>query len=131
MGIYLMRKDGTHVRRITNTPDRAKQDVFPRFSPNGKSLVFTRLLGFADDAPAALFKVRRDGTHLQRLTSYSMRAGDEPARGYQPPRPFNRSCAYATANAWASTTSSGTAIHSPSASPYSKLACSSASSGVA
>jgi Tol biopolymer transport system component len=76
MGIYVMRKDGTHVRRITNTPDRAKQDVFPRFSPNGKWLVFTRLLGFADEAPAALFKVRGDGTHLQRLTSFSMRAGD-------------------------------------------------------
>ena len=76
IAIYVMRKDGTHVRRITKLPDKAAQDLAPRFSPNGKWLVFTRYLGFGDVAPSALFRVRRDGTHLQRLTSYSIRAGD-------------------------------------------------------
>jgi Tol biopolymer transport system component len=74
--IYVMRRDGTHVRRITKLPDKAKLDLAPRFSPNGKWLVFTRYLGFGNTAPSALFRVRRDGTHLQRLTSYSIRAGD-------------------------------------------------------
>ena len=76
IAINVMRKDGTHVRRITDPPAKAKFDIAPRFSPNGKWLVFTRYKGFADGAPSALFKVRRDGTHLQRLTSYSIRAGD-------------------------------------------------------
>lgn len=75
-GIYVMRKDGTGVRRVTELPGKAANDLAPRFSPNGKWLVFTRYLGSSDTAPSALFRVRRDGTHLQRLTSYSIRAGD-------------------------------------------------------
>ena len=75
-GIFVMRKDGTGVRRITQLPGKAANDTAPRFSPNGKWLAFTRYLGNSDTAPSALFKVRRDGTHLQRLTSYSIRAGD-------------------------------------------------------
>ncbi len=75
-GIYVMRADGTHPRRITTLPSNAANDLAPRFSPNGKRLVFTRYKGNGDFAPSALFRVRLDGTHLRKLTRYSIRAGD-------------------------------------------------------
>jgi len=77
VAIYAMRKDGTHVRRITDPPAKVWGDLAPRFSPNGKWLAFTRYKGFNSNTnQSALFRVRRDGTHLQRLTSYSIRVAD-------------------------------------------------------
>jgi len=39
--LYLMRPDGSQMRNITNTPDR--HEFFPRFSPDGKKLMYRRL----------------------------------------------------------------------------------------
>lgn len=44
-GIYVMRSDGSDVRRITTLPKGMQNDLAPRFSPNGKTLVFTRYRG--------------------------------------------------------------------------------------
>jgi TolB protein len=75
-GIYVMNRDGSNVRRITTLPRDAANDLAPRFSPDGKRLVFTRYLGTDDFAPSAIFTVRTDGTGLRRLTSYAILAGD-------------------------------------------------------
>ena len=71
-GIDVMSPDGGHVRRVT----RDANDVAPRFSPDGKRLVFTRERGGGRSAKAALFTVRLDGTGLHRLTSFAIKAGD-------------------------------------------------------
>ena len=51
-------------------------DYKPRFSPDGTRLAFVRARGTAENAPAALFTVRLDGSGLHRLTSFSLHAGD-------------------------------------------------------
>ena len=72
--IYIMKANGQAIRRITR-PAPHLSDYEPRFSPNGTHLVFARAQGTADNAPAALFTVRLDGSGLQRLTSFTLRAG--------------------------------------------------------
>jgi Tol biopolymer transport system component len=39
--LYLMRPDASQMRNITNTPDR--HEFFPRFSPDGKKIMYRRL----------------------------------------------------------------------------------------
>jgi Tol biopolymer transport system component len=75
-GIYVMGDNGVGTRRITSLPANATNDLAPRFSPDGSRLVFTRYRGKGRSEKAALFTVRLDGTHLQRLTSFSIHAGD-------------------------------------------------------
>jgi Tol biopolymer transport system component len=71
-GIDVMDADGGHVRRVTNGPT----DLAPRFSPDGKRLVFTRYRGSGRSEKAALFTVRDDGTALRQVTSFAIHAGD-------------------------------------------------------
>lgn len=62
-GIFIMRADGSHVRRITsNGPDNLP-DSQPQFSPDGKQLVFQR------EVPGGtrLMIVRVDGSGLRPL----------------------------------------------------------------
>ena len=73
--IYVMQANGRKVRNVT-TPRPPLSDHKPRFSPDGTHLVFSRARGTADNAPAALFTVRLDGTGLHRLTSYSLHVDD-------------------------------------------------------
>jgi TolB protein len=81
-GIYTMRSDGSDVRRITILPGGYEFDLAPRFSPDGKRLVFIRYRGkgcprpFCPSEKAALFVVALDGTGLRRLTSFAIHAGD-------------------------------------------------------
>ena len=74
--IYLMNADGRNLRQATRLPAGIASDLAPRFSPNGKWLVFTRYQGTSRTAKSALFVVRVDGSRLHRLTSFSIRAGD-------------------------------------------------------
>jgi Tol biopolymer transport system component len=73
--IYLIRPNGRRLRKLTN-PRPPLSDYKPRFSPDGKHIVFTRERGTADFGPAALVTMRLDGSHLHRLTPFSFHADD-------------------------------------------------------
>ena len=74
--IHLMDADGSNVRRVSTLPEKAELDSAPRFSPDGRQLVFTRYI--SDDHPeeSALFKVGVDGSGLKQLTPWDKGAGD-------------------------------------------------------
>lgn len=72
--LYVMNANGRNVRRITK-PAAPLSDYEPRFSPDGTHLVFSRARGTADQAPAAVFTIRLNGSGLHRLTSFALRAG--------------------------------------------------------
>ena len=71
-----MNADGTAKRRITTLPATATVDSAPRFSPDGRRLVFTRYHGTGETEKAALYTIGVDGTGLHRLTSFAIHAGD-------------------------------------------------------
>ncbi|MDP9228138.1 MAG: hypothetical protein M3M99_03680 [Actinomycetota bacterium] len=60
-------------RRLTTLPARAREDIEPQFSPDGSSIVFTRLRSARD---SAIYRVGIDGTGLQRLTPWRLNASD-------------------------------------------------------
>jgi TolB protein len=70
--IYVMHATGGKLRRVTK-PRPSLSDYSPRFSPDGRQLVFLRARGTAETAPAALFTVGVDGSGLHQLTPYSLR----------------------------------------------------------
>jgi Tol biopolymer transport system component len=69
--IYVMDADGTSVRRVSTLPEKAEVDTAPRFSPDGRRLVFTRYIS-EEDIPirAALFTVGVEGGGLKQLTPW-------------------------------------------------------------
>lgn len=69
-GLWIMRADGTHKRRVTRSPFF---DTDPNFSPDGKLITFVRIK--KDHRLQALFAVRPDGSALRRLTPYSWDVG--------------------------------------------------------
>jgi len=73
--IYVIRASGRKLRKVTS-PRPPLSDYKPRFSPDGTHLLFARYRGTAETAPAALFTVRLDGSHLHQLTPYSLRVDD-------------------------------------------------------
>ena len=75
-GVYVIRPDGTHLRRITTLPADATEDHAPRFSPDGRRLVFTRFNAGQEFQNSALFSVDLRGNNLRQLTSFSIGAGD-------------------------------------------------------
>lgn len=75
-GIYVMRVDGTNMRRITSFPGDAGVDTAPRFSPNGRRIVFTRYLDEGAGERGSLFTIRSDGSHERRVTPETVSAGD-------------------------------------------------------
>src|SRR5215210_1858332 len=72
--IHVMDADGTDVRRLTTLPSEAMFDLAPRFSPDGRRIVFTRYI--TDPGRSALFTVRLDGSGLRQLTPWGNGAGD-------------------------------------------------------
>ena len=74
--IHVMDADGTNVRRLTTLPEKAVLDSQPRFSPDGRRLVFTRFISEDHPEESALFTVRVDGGGLKQLTPWGMGAGD-------------------------------------------------------
>jgi Tol biopolymer transport system component len=74
MEIHVMDSDGTNVRRLTTLPSDAMLEDAPRFSPDGRRIVFTRYI--TDPGRSALFTVRVDGGGLKQLTPWGNGAGD-------------------------------------------------------
>ncbi len=76
IGLYTMRADGSHVRRITLNPDLDWGDFSPTVSPDGRWVAFSRVIGAtpgnADQSVSALFLVRIDGSGLRQVTSYDV-----------------------------------------------------------
>lgn len=84
--LYIMRSDGTHVRRVTQrhatTTSRRQhfEDRWAQFTPSGTHLVFERgddsrhLSGGAGLVPHAIFTVWVDGTGLRRITPWRLDA---------------------------------------------------------
>ena len=72
--IHVMDSDGTNVRRVTTLPADAMFDLAPRFSPDGRRLVFTRYI--TDPGRSVLFTVRVDGGGLKQLTPWANGASD-------------------------------------------------------
>ena len=67
-GIYVSHPDGSHLRRITVLPKGYGFDAAPKFSPDGKRIVFTRFhYDDQDNETSALYVVNADGTHETRL----------------------------------------------------------------
>jgi Tol biopolymer transport system component len=79
--IYTMSAtDGSRIRRVTRLPAWAAGDLAPRFSPDGRRLVFSRSRivergeGEPPEELGALHVVNVDGSHLRQLTGYELRA---------------------------------------------------------
>ena len=72
-GVWIMRADGTELRRVTRNPfmrgGECGCDTDPNFSPDGKLITFVRIK--KDHELQALFAVRPDGSGLRQLTPYS------------------------------------------------------------
>jgi hypothetical protein len=66
--------DDRPYRRFTTLPSDAMYDLSPRFSPDGRRIVFTRYI--TDPGRSALFTVGVDGGGLKQLTPWGSGAGD-------------------------------------------------------
>jgi Tol biopolymer transport system component len=65
------------VRPVVDHASRAGQDHFPRWSPDGRRLVFWRArYGPGGSVKTAVFVVNVNGTGLRQLTPWSLLAGD-------------------------------------------------------
>ena len=79
VGIYTVRANGSHLRRVTLPPTRAAEDGEPQWSPDGRRLVFVRYNITAKPAgKQAIFVVNADGSRLRRVTPWRLAAGDGP-----------------------------------------------------
>jgi Tol biopolymer transport system component len=79
LGIYRMRLDGSHVRRVTLPATRSAEDVEPQWSPDGRQIVFVRHNVTARPRnKQAVMVVNADGSGLHRVTPYAIKAGDGP-----------------------------------------------------
>ena len=78
--IWVVDADGSHLRRLTGTkkgcqPEFGTCDGQPAWSPDGRSIAFTRATGHVDQDGLSpwygLMIMRKDGTHLRQLTQLS------------------------------------------------------------
>jgi Tol biopolymer transport system component len=79
--IMIMRKDGTHVRRVTQLTKPAQgEDSAPQWSPDGRYLVFERhnVRDAKPVAGVALWTIDLKKGTERRITPWRLRAGDTP-----------------------------------------------------
>jgi Tol biopolymer transport system component len=72
-GLWIMRTDGSDLRRLTRNPfvgNGDGWDVAPNVSPDGKRVSFVRIKRF--ERLQALYTVRIDGTGLKQVTPYAL-----------------------------------------------------------
>jgi Tol biopolymer transport system component len=72
-GLWIMRTDGSDLRRLTRNPfvrEVDGGDVAPNVSPDGKRVSFVRIK--RSEKLQALFTVRIDGTGLKQVTPYTL-----------------------------------------------------------
>jgi TolB protein len=62
--IYVIRADGSGLRRLTNT-NQAGQHSWPAWSPDGKRIVFVSV----SRRKPAIYTMNADGSHPKRLTT--------------------------------------------------------------
>lgn len=74
--IYIAKIDGTGVRLLTPA-DPAVDDYRPQWSPDGKTIAFSR--GTNGGSPSNIYTVRPDGSGLDQLTHESASANNFPA----------------------------------------------------
>ena len=76
VGIWIMRRNGSAPRPVTQPPARVYEDDQPQWTPDGKRIVFVRL-DIARNL-GAIFTVRPNGHQLRQLTPWELDAGDGP-----------------------------------------------------
>jgi Tol biopolymer transport system component len=68
-GIFVMREDGTRIRRITTAPNEIQNDAGASWSPDGRRIVFSgyrgRFKGYG------VYVVNRDTSGLRRLSNFA------------------------------------------------------------
>ena len=64
LGIYVMDDDGSNVKLLTDT----LKPSAPRWSPDGKQIVFERWVNPHDSQRSHLFIMKADGTNIRQLT---------------------------------------------------------------
>jgi TolB protein len=80
-GVWLMRPDGTDLRRLTRNPYAGAEcgcDGDPTFSPDGRQIAFARTR-VESEGHGALFVMERDGSKPRRLTSWRFDPGAQLA----------------------------------------------------
>jgi len=75
VAVFVMRADGSDVRQITDKGASGFEDQRPMWSPDGKRLAFARS---THTGRLAIFTIRLNGTDEQRITPWSLRAGQQP-----------------------------------------------------
>ncbi len=77
--LYSVKLDGTDLRRVSAPGvDPVFEDVGPRFSPDGKWMVFIRVTRIDGILKFAIFKSRPDGSVAQQMTPWDLN-GDRPS----------------------------------------------------
>ena len=75
VAVFVMRADGSDVRQVTEKGASPLEDQRPMWSPDGKRLAFARS---THTGRLAIFTIRLNGTDEQRITPWSLRAGQQP-----------------------------------------------------
>jgi Tol biopolymer transport system component len=79
--VWIVNADGSHPRQLTpNDPD--SDDLWPRFAPGGRRIIFINCLG--EDCDGGISSVRTDGTHLRHITpnsGFSYNLADQSTAG--------------------------------------------------